>query len=284
MKVHAKYLAALLVATGSYLYADTYVEKPSGTIQAAWSDGLPSSRNPGHIDINGEWQVNSETDMTRWDVTQTTGTVSSARSNGLIFNWKDAVWRLQGGALTAISHIRVGDSKSSGTLVMSGGNISAGGRFDVACNSQFTMSGGAIVAGDGQNACEMTVGGKSYISGGIGTFSGRMIFRGNGTQVEFTGGSWSCSGPLVFARGVSDSFIRFAAGNGSLSIEGPVVINDGAHIDFVSGSEGHLTFSRYNESMFQELWKAGKLRVDGRNRGNFADHFSVTGTTLTLIR
>lgn len=270
---------------GDTLIMGTFAETTFGTIQDAWNNGLPSATNPGHINIDGTWIVNGSTDMSGWVVVQATGTLTRAL-NAIVLT-ADEHWWLEGGAITVTdnstsrAHFRVGDSVHSGELVMTGGSIYADGFFDVACNSLFMMTGGEVASVEGSR---MSDGGRSYIEGGIGTFGGTLKLSSPETQMEFSGGSWVYSGGLTFAANTTtNTFIRFALGDGELFVGGIDVISGSGYIDFVTGSGGSFTVAGYGEANYQALWDAGKLKADGQNDGEFREHFIVDGNTLRIV-
>ncbi|MFA5689939.1 MAG: hypothetical protein WC959_12500 [Kiritimatiellales bacterium] len=272
------YLITLAAAVA--IFADTRVKLSGGQLIRAWDNDLPSESNPGVIDIKGTWQVPGSFDG--WVGTQKSGVIAGALKSITFRN--GAKWRLEGGQIlcrdgsTGKAHVRVGDSDSAGELIMTGGEIIADTYFDVGFNSLFRQSGGSVT---GVAGCRFSHGGKIFIEGGIGTFS-RMALASPDTQVEFSGGTWKASKPLEFAGSTTpNTVIRFAEGNGSLSVGGIEMAGSGC-IDFVTGSKGTFAVKGYKEADFEKLWDRGKLKFNGSSRGAFSDIFAVEKDTLSL--
>jgi len=276
------YVTALSLAAG--IFADTSMKASSGELhrEKSWDNGLPSASNPGTIDIKGSWAVNGATVFADWVVTQKEGTIS--RSVTSITLNKGAKWRLEGGKIVCTdassnkAHVRVGESTSGAELIMTGGEISADSYFDVCFESLFRQSGGTV---KGAAGCRFSGGGKTFIEGGAGTF-GTMSVINPGTQIEFSGGAWTASGTLNFGGTTTpDSFIRFAKGDGSLSVGG-LALEGSGFIDFSAGSAGKFSVKNFKANDFEKLWSRGKIRFNASSRGNFADLFVVEKNTLKL--
>lgn len=78
---------------------------------------------------------------------------------------------------------------------------------------------------------------------------------------------------------VNDGTIIFGEGSGSFTTTDLRNLTAGVSvINFLPGSECSLTC----DEDYPVLWDQGILKYNGANTGTFADHFTVTGSTLTL--
>jgi hypothetical protein len=82
----------------------------------------------------------------------------------------------------------------------------------------------------------------------------------------------------------NDRFFNFGAGNGTVDFTGNFNTQN-LILDWVSGSGFSFTAATISSAgtTYEELWSAGNLLVDGAQSGAFADNFSVSGATLTLV-
>ncbi|MFA5687919.1 MAG: hypothetical protein WC959_02020 [Kiritimatiellales bacterium] len=272
-------IGLITLASTLGILADTEIQRTSGTLlnPAAWSAGLPSLQNPGKIDKSGKWDVHEY--LSGWKVTQTAGTIqriSSSPQAAILLN-EGTEWILEkDGAIYTTARLRVGESKTAGHLTMNGGSVTASLSLDVQRNSTFRQNGGEIDAG----TLRQGFAGKIFVKDGTAKFTGAELF-GSNTQIEFSGGAWTFSGLFKISTTGTGTFIRFAEGAGSLTVDG-LEISGSVFFDFVSGSGGSFTVKKYKQSDFEELWNKKFLRFNGANTGEFADIFSVTGDTLTL--
>lgn len=80
---------------------------------------------------------------------------------------------------------------------------------------------------------------------------------------------------------MNDGTILFGAGSGSFTTPDlRNLVSGSSVINFLPGTLG--SFTATNITDFEALWNNGILKYNGANSGAFADHFEVTGSTLTL--
>lgn len=132
-----------------------------------------------------------------------------------------------------------------------------------------------------------------------GTFGSGIANINNDTGFDYFALGGSMSVNVMKLTGGSTLHIE----NGNVAIPGNTQVNDGSIIlgigsgsfttgdlrnltagssviNFLSGSAASLTAPDID---FSTLWSDGILQFDGANAGTFADHFVVSGDTLTVV-
>ncbi|MFA5687918.1 MAG: hypothetical protein WC959_02015 [Kiritimatiellales bacterium] len=278
-KMMTGFIAGALLAAGAS--AQTYTYYTGSTASAGlgnaenWSDGLPTGAGVVGMITNNVSMPLGGTSFAGWTAVQTAGTISRG---GVITFDQGVHWTLQGGTVTSGQHVAIGSTTTAGTMVMNGGALVANTNFLVRSGSSFSQSGGTLTFA-GAAEIGANGGGTANISGGTGSFGSISV---TGGLIAFSGGSWTTTGNLHFGGSTTGAGIRFDLGDGSLTVD-TVSFNAG-YIDFVTGSDGTLTVSSFTDaSNFEALWNTGRIRRDGANTGTFADNFTVTGDTLSVI-
>lgn len=170
-------------------------------------------------------------------------------------------------------------------------------------------SGGSIVVTNpqyesmiGQNASgpvtlNLNTGGSMNFSGATG--GGAILFVGNNLTsaigiLNLNGGTFDGSGitNFILGRDSGTGQVNISAGSMTIGDSTPLfdaVVTNGkvagtsSYINFTSGSTGTLAITGYDLAAYTALWNANDLRFAGANSGAFADHFQVSGNTLSVI-
>jgi hypothetical protein len=109
-----------------------------------------------------------------------------------------------------------------------------------------------------------------------GTMSVGVLKLTGGSTLHIENGAVSIPGNTQ----VNDGTIVLGLGSGSFSTADLRNLTAGSSvINFLSGSSGSLTAPGID---FATLWSDGILKFNGANTGAFGDHFSVSGSTLSL--
>jgi hypothetical protein len=246
-----------------------------------WSNGRPLTQaNPGSIasGVTGNYSTGNVTDLTRASGGGDDAARITINGGSLI---KDGTGTLTFGANGSVI-------VNSGSLTNLGGSIN----FN---RSSLTVNGGSVSFGSGsqlqlngtQNS--QTAHGTFLITGGSvtgGTFNAISATAAKLFRIE--GGSVTLGSGVNLSGGNLAHRLYFAAGGtgGNVTINGVAnqfVFGTNGAIDWQTGSIGALSVNGYTLSTYQGLFSSGQLLFNGSNAGNFADIFSVTGNTLSLI-
>lgn len=169
-------------------------------------------------------------------------------------------------------------------------DINAGGNL-VFTNAFYQTSIGQN--GNGTFTVNLNTGGIMDFSGASGV--GRAIWLGNNQTTQtgilnINGGTFDGSGINEFILGRASATGIININSGTMSVGTTFVfgtpkssVNGTGYLNFGTGSTGALTVTGQNQTYYEGLWTAGNLKFNGTNTGAFADHFLVTGATLTVI-
>lgn len=249
-------LAVLL--SGSVVSAQTVLTAVGGNITTAgnWNNGLPVIGSPagiGTININGNFSGN----ISSWEVNHTGGTLTSSSNRNIGATSASApgtIWNVNGGTL------------DFGANAINRGTIGS--------NYAYTMNliSGSIIAGTAgsPNAAIWNVSGGNLTVGTWLAGSGNLNLTGG--TVNFTTLDADGSGALV----------TFGLGNAAVTA-GSLIQNANTNINFLTGSGGSLNITGFTSTDYETMWSNTRLRFNGANTGAFADHFQVSGSTLSVI-
>ncbi|MFA5689938.1 MAG: right-handed parallel beta-helix repeat-containing protein [Kiritimatiellales bacterium] len=254
-----------------------------------WGAGLPSDDNDitGIITNNVNMPLSS-TIFSGWKAIQTAGTISRG---GLIMFHDGAHWTLQGGTITSGQHIAIGYSNTAGTVVMTGGTLTANTNFLIQAGGFVSQSGGTLTfGGQAQIGSSANGAGTVNIFAGTGTFNtagiaaNGLAIAGAGSRLTFFGGNWTVAGNLNFGNSLgTNAGLCFDAGDGSLTVDS--LSFNGGYINFMTGSEGRLTVTGFSGAAdFEAWWDAGRIRRNGSAAGDFSSLFQVIDGKTLLIR
>ncbi len=227
-----------------------------------WDNGLPSLTNVGTININ----ANIDGGQNGWIVNHTGGTAGA----GFNRSWGGGtIWNLQGGT---VSFAQNWNSAAGGyTLNVSSGSFTSA-NLQLTNSSTLDVSGGTVnIASTASNTGSVIdiSGGSLTSSGGISISSGTM---------SVTGGTVTAVGAFT----TTSAAVTFGLGNGSVSA-GSLSTNGSTQLNFLSGSGASLSITGFVQTNYETLWGSNILRFNGGNAGSFADHFQVSGSTLSVI-
>lgn len=178
---------------------------------------------------------------------------------------------------------------------LGGGNvasINSGGTLDLsgpAFESIIGQSGGGTLNINSGGAVTST----GATAGGIRFWIGNAA-AGVGTVNLFDGGSFNGGSFTDFRLGRDNGSGIFNILGGTATIGDSTILFDRNNTDtangtgtsyfnFSIGSTGSLTVTGATAATYEGWFTNGDLRHGGVNTGNFADHFAVTGSTLTAV-
>jgi hypothetical protein len=281
-----KIILTFIAAMSSVVFADTVFDNGDGannfiTNALNWNNGLPVGQQ-GTISINAGFD--SDQTMVNYDIIHSAGTVS--RANGLfgLNVGSGSTWLANGTA--AYSNFR-------GLSVSAGGAYTqeAGVTGDFTNNnrdSQIADSGSSIIINGGtfsvgrdliiRNEADFT------INGGILTIADQILTQGFASafnSLNFNGGTTTADN-FQFDTAGTATFGGTTAGSLTLNTS----LGNGVTLDWTSGSLMALTVAGADLAFYQGLYSASsgnQLRFEGSNSAAFADNFSVSGSTLTII-
>jgi hypothetical protein len=188
----------------------------------------------------------------------------------------------------------------SSTLAIGGADYfssAASGTLDITVGGNLVVTNAAFQTIIGQNGVgtftvNLNTGGIMDFSGASGNGRGFWLGNNKPTQtgiLNINGGTFDGSGinDFILGRASATGIININAGTmsvGTTFVFGTNNVNGTGtgYLNFGAGSTGALTVTGANQTYYEGLWTAGRLKFDGANTGAFADHFSVTGATLTL--
>ncbi|MCD8483737.1 MAG: PEP-CTERM sorting domain-containing protein [Verrucomicrobia bacterium] len=202
-------------------------------------------------------------------------------SNGLplISEGKEGIISVESWGPTTTS-ARLNDIVSGQRITQLSGRVYADSNRNFTGGTVWNLRGGEM---DWGNFTLNTAANDGYtlnMSGG--TFNAARINVYEQSVLNLSGGVMTVD-RAVWQGGV----INFLEGNAIVSVTGVAAdqfqTSPSTIINFSPLAMGSLTIASLNEAGFISLWDANRLRFDGGNVGAFADHFVVTGSTLSVI-
>jgi hypothetical protein len=140
----------------------------------------------------------------------------------------------------------------------------------------------------GTSTINIEVGGMIDCSNASGNGTGFWLANANSGAygvINLNGGTFDGSGltDIQFGRSNSHGLLNISAVTVTFgSTPGWGSAADNA-IDFIAGSTGDLTITGADQTYYEGIYTSGHLLYGGSNTDAFADHFSVTGETITVV-
>lgn len=213
--------------------------------------------------------------------TNTTFNPGSNTQIGLASNWPDSILPTTGSGVVGLINVdgSIGSENVPNlTLVQSAGTVSTSSNRTVAGTVHWYLTGGDISFGTASlnNAAGNVF--NIYALNAASDFTAGVIKLTGGSLLHIESGHFNISGNTQ----VNDGSIVFGAGSGSFTTPDLRNLTAGSSvINFLPGSLATMTATNITD--YSTLWSIGILKYDGANLGTFADHFRVTGSTLSLV-
>jgi hypothetical protein len=264
------------------------------SITNSWDNGMPTLGNQGTVAIDAVRVA--DVDISGWDIVVgsggsitdgSTGYGQNEVFGGSIFDIQTggsytrsgATWRwhggstlkVSGGTVSVLGLIGMGTYPGGFTLDVSGGTFNADKliNFNNAAEvSTINVSGGTAVMG--------------VVDGG-----GRIIDEAN-TFYNVSGTGSLTINNLDYATTADDTNIVVTISDSGELVTHvfdnvAIAAQADRYIDFASDADASWTWTGKASTDFEALWADGSLRHNGGNSGAFADNFTVSGDTLTVI-
>ncbi len=251
-----------------------------------WDNLLPTGANQGTININAT--ADSTVSLSGYNVVQTGG-VFSHTGIAAVSLTDSTTWEINGASASTNTSFRGFNVRSGSDFTLTSGTVNTTGARDWALGdtgSTMTINGGSINFGRSL-IMQGTAGGIFTMN--AGTAQGTGSIGGNNLQdfthtLNFNGGTTTFGN--LDLRG-DNTFFNFGGSSvGSLTattLNSGLAFGANSLFDWFSGSQMSLTITGADQTFYQSLYTAGDLRFEGSNANPFANHFQVSGATLSLI-